>query len=59
MNHDTKLLYNDAVRAAYMDEIKGLFAACYDTFGSSPVSSIQTFEAGAAKAETMLLKLLK
>ena len=59
MNHDTKLLYNDAVRAAYMDEIKTLFAACYDTFGTSPVSSVQTFEAGALKAETMLLKLLK
>jgi len=59
MDNSTKLLYNEAVRNAYMDEIKTLFAACYDTFGTSPVSSVQTFEAGAAKAETMLLKLLK
>jgi hypothetical protein len=59
MSNETKLLYNEALRSAYMDEIKGLFATCFDSYTANPVSAVQSFESGAAKAENLLGRLLK
>lgn len=59
MDNNVKLLYNEALDAAYMDKIKALYAQCYTAAPTSFYEALKAFELGADAAEKLLLKLKK
>lgn len=59
MDNSTKLMYNEALDAAYMDKIKALYATCYEAAPTSLYEALKAFEAGADAAEKLLGRLKK
>jgi len=59
MDNNTKLMYNEALDAAYMDKIKALYAACFTAAIEDFYGALKAFEAGADAAEKLLLRLKK
>lgn len=59
MDNNTKLMYNEALDAAYMDKIKALYAACYEAAPNSLYEALKAFENGANAAEQLLARLKK
>jgi hypothetical protein len=59
MDNNTKLMYNEALDAAYMDKIKSLYASCFTAAIEDLYGALRAFETGADAAEKLLLRLKK
>lgn len=59
MDNNTKLMYNEALDAAYMDKIKDLYASCFTAAITDFYGALKAFEAGADAADKLRLRLRK